>query len=309
MNTSLIIGAGTIGTALADHLTADGREVTLASRSGSARGDLRVASLDATDAAAVTAAARGHEVIVLTTSPREYHRWPELWPPMLDAAVAAASSTGAKLLMMGNLYAYGEGSRMPMTEHSPLLATDSKGLVRKALWETALAAHERGDLRCAEVRASDYFGPGAGRTAQLGSAFFTPAIAGRRTSVFGSPTAAHSWAYLPDIVRTLAAVAESDDAWGRPWHVPTAAPMSRAEIIEGVNAITGLSATATPYARWQLRMAGLFSPAIRAANDSLYQFSDPFISAAPETERVLGVTATEWDQSLPATVDWYRARP
>jgi hypothetical protein len=58
--------------------------------------------------------------------------------------------------MMGHLYPDGSPNGV-MTEHSPEMC----------------AAHDAGDIRTVEVRASDYFGPGANGTAHLGESFFT----------------------------------------------------------------------------------------------------------------------------------------
>lgn len=307
MSHHLVVGAGLIGTSLTRHLLDRGDQVALASRSGTQLPGAEAVRLDASDADALALAANGAETIFLVTNPREYHRWPELWPPVFHAAIDAARRSSARLVIMGNLYAYGESSIMPMTEHGPLLTTEAKGLVRKAGWELAKAAHDRGEIQAVEVRASDYFGPGAEKTAQLGAAFFRPVMAGKATRVFGSTTEPHSWSYLPDIVSTLAAAADYRGDWGRAWHVPTAEPLSRQQIAQQVNELTGSRGSVAPMPEWFLRALGLVVPLIRAANDSLYQFTRPFVIDASETERLLGVHATPWEESLPATVNWYRS--
>ncbi|MBG6212088.1 nucleoside-diphosphate-sugar epimerase [Cryobacterium sp. CAN_C2] len=256
-------------------------------------------TLDVTDTASLTAAARGCETIFLATSPIEYHRWAELWPPMFQAALDAAHQSGAKLVIAGNLYAYGEDAAMPMTEQSPLLTTEAKGLVRKNGWELALAAHRRGDIQAVEVRASDYFGPGAGKTAQLGGDFFKPVMAGKKLKIFGSATQKHCWTFLDDFATTLIAASDYQGEWGRAWLVPTDTPLSRTEITARVNMLTGQHAQVTPYGSALLRMLGLLSPTIRAANDSAYQFNRPFVVDATETTNLLGVTATQWQDAIP----------
>ncbi|MGO7983622.1 NAD-dependent epimerase, partial [Rhizobium johnstonii] len=100
-----------------------------------------------------------------------YHRWVTEWPPVFDAAIAAARASGAALVVMGNLYPYGEPTG-PMSESTPEITTETKGLVRRDGWARVREAGLRGDIRAVEVRASDYFGPGAGPTAHLGSRFF-----------------------------------------------------------------------------------------------------------------------------------------
>jgi nucleoside-diphosphate-sugar epimerase len=302
----LVIGAGIIGQALARDLVAQGDHVVLASRSGTSVPGATPLAVDASDAAALARAARNVSTIFLASGPREYSKWATLWPPVFDAVISAARATGADLVMLGNLYAYGEGSTMPLTEHSPLQATDSKGVVRKAGWQQALAAHNRGEIRAVEVRASDYFGPGAGATSQLGPDFFNPLIAGTTARVFGKTDQPHSWAYLPDITDTLIAAAEFEGEWGHAWHVPCAEPLTRAQLAARVNELTGTDADVASWPTWMLRAMGVFKPDVKAANELLSQFTHPFTSDACDTEHLLGVGATPWDVSLPATVNFYR---
>jgi len=302
----LVLGAGTVGTLLATRLAELGHNVAVASRSGSTAPGAKALQIDAADAVAVSSASAGVDTIFLATSPTQYHRWESLWPPMFTAAIEAARTSQAKLVMVGNLYAYGENTTMPMTETSPLLTNETKGLVRKAGWELARGATARGEIRAAEVRASDYFGPGAGKHAQLGSGFFAPVLRGKSVKVFGDPDVAHSWTYLEDIVSTLIATSDHAGNWGRAWHVPTNAPLTRTQIANQVNRLTGRHASLEPYSGALLRTLGVFSPSIRAANDSAYQVNKPFILDSSDTESLLGVQPTPWDDALATTVDWYR---
>jgi len=309
MTNYLIAGAGPVGKTLAARLISRGDNVLVASRSGMSVTGAQAVTLDATNTAALAAAAQNCETIFLATSPTAYHRWPEVWPPMFQSAIDAAHHSGAKLVIVGNLYAHGEGSAMPMTEQSPLLTNETKGRVRKEGWDLALAAHRRGDIQAVEVRASDYFGPGAGKTAQLGAGFFRPVMAGKKVSIFGSATAKHSWTFLEDFARTLIAASDYEGEWGRPWLVPTDEPLSRAEITARINSLTGNAAKVASYGSVLLRTLGIFSPGIRAANDSAYQFDRPFVVDATETTNLLGVTATKWHDALATTVAWYRENP
>jgi nucleoside-diphosphate-sugar epimerase len=195
---------------------------------------------------------------------------------------------------------------MPMTEHSPETTTESKGLVRKAGWAAMREAHERGEIRAVEVRASDYFGPGATATAHLGLRFFGPLLAGRRAGVIGDPHAAHSWAYLPDIADTLVAAARYRGEWGRVWHVPSASDLSRAEIAAQVTRRYGTKGGVYGYPDLMLRAAGLVSPMMREVHASSYQFTAPFIASSAETERELGVAASDWETAMVTTAESYR---
>lgn len=302
----LVLGAGPVGSTATRTFLDGGHEVTVATRSTTVLPGARAVGLDATDAAALTGAATGCSTIVVCTNP-PYHRWRSEWPPIVDAVIQAARSTGADIVMVGNLYSYGHAT-MPMTERSPEIPAESKGEVRRDLWGTLRAATERGDVRAVEVRASDYFGPGATGDAHLGTRFFGPILAGKRSSAVGDPDAAHSWAYLPDIAKTLVAASSYDGDWGRIWHVPAATDLSRTEICRQVDERYGVSGSVTGLPPWLLKAVGVFNPVLREVAASSYQMAAPFLSDATETERALGVTATPWERALDDTVAFYRGQ-
>jgi nucleoside-diphosphate-sugar epimerase len=300
MSSVLLIGAGLVGSAVAFQLVARGDDVTVATRSGTVLPGCRAIAANASDAAALTRAAQGASTVFLCSNP-PYPAWTSDWPPIFAATIAAATAAGTSLVAMGNLYPYGQAT-MPMTEHSAETTTESKGLVRAAGWAAMRAAHERGDLRAVEVRASDYFGPGATETAHLGARYFIPVLANRATGVVGDPDAAHSWAYLPDIAATLVAASDYTGDWGRVWHAPSSSNFSRRQIAEQL----GSTARIYGYPDVMLRALGAVNPMMREVRASSYQFRSDFISDSTETERELGVRATPWAEALAVTADSYR---
>lgn len=201
---------------------------------------------------------------------------------------------------MGNLYAYGRVSG-PMKEDSPLNPADRKGEVRRRMWETLLAAHEAGRIRAAEVRASDYFGPGAGQNAHLGPRFLGPLAASKTAWVVGNPALEHSWAYLPDIAATLAA-ASDDTAMGSVWHTPHSSRKSRLEIAGQVNRLLGSAGRVRPYPTLLFSIGGRLLPTVREIGATSYQFTAPFIAGSEHTEKVLGIRATDFETALQATL-------
>ncbi|KQO99572.1 NAD-dependent epimerase/dehydratase family protein [Leifsonia sp. Leaf264] len=301
----LIVGHGLIGSLLARELVARGDDVVVATRDGRAVPGAESAVADASDAASLGAAANGADTIFLVTNPR-YDQWPQLWPPIFEAAVAAAAASGAALVVMGNLYSYGD-PHGPMSETTAEATTEAKGMVRRDGWALVRGATESGVIRGVEVRASDYFGPGAGRNAHLGSDFFAPVLASKTASIVGGPDALHSWSYLPDIVATLIAATEYDGAWGRVWHVPSGEPRSRSDIVAEVNAGWGSQGRIRPYPTVVLKAIGLVNGEIREIVASSHQFRTPFVIDSTETERLLGVRATPWPEALRATVESVRS--
>ena len=98
----LVVGAGLIGTRLAEGLVARGDRVSVATRSGASVVGASSVVLDASDPVAMTAAAGGADTIFLCASP-PYPKWVSEWPPIYEAVIAAATATGASLVMAGNL--------------------------------------------------------------------------------------------------------------------------------------------------------------------------------------------------------------
>ncbi|MFG1822172.1 NAD-dependent epimerase/dehydratase family protein [Microbispora bryophytorum] len=309
MGKHVIVGAGQVGGGLAESLAERGHEVILVTRSGSGpkRPGISPVAADAGDASAMRRLAEGADALYNCANPR-YHRWPVDWPPIAASLLAAAESSGAVLVTLGNLYGYGpvDGS---MTEDLPLAATGTKGRVRARMWEEMRAAHEAGRVRVTEVRGSDYYGPRSSDQSYVGPRLLEPLFAGKPALVLSDPGIPHSWTYLPDVVRALAAAAEEERAWGRPWHVPTAPPVTIREFAEMVCEAGGLPA---PRLRrlpsWMLKAAGLVSPFLRALGETRYQFDRPYVLDSSASQAVLGFAPTPVEDGVKETVAWWRGR-
>ncbi|GAA3598630.1 NAD-dependent epimerase/dehydratase family protein [Klugiella xanthotipulae] len=301
----LVLGAGLIGTELTRQLVARGDTITLVTRRGTELPGTAALARDASDADGLIDAAAGAQTIFLCTNP-PYADWAAQWPPIFAAAIAAARATGARLVVMGNLYGYGRAEQ-PMTEHTPFQPAEGKGEIRAEGWRRIRAAQDRGEVRAVEVRASDYVGPYAGATAHLGRDFFAALLASKTARVVGSPTEPHAWSYLPDIAATLIAAADAtaDSHWGRAWVVPSTT-RTRVEIAREINEAYGCAGRVARLPRGLLRAAGLVSGNLREVARSSYQFEAPFLLDSTETERELGVSATPWSEVLAATVASYR---
>lgn len=296
----LILGAGPVAAALAARLLASGHDVAAATRSGTQLPGVAPLRLDAADPGALTRAARGSDVIFIGTNP-PYHQWAAQWPPLIESAASAAAATGARIVLMGNLYAYGVPDG-PMREDSPLRPADTKGKVRQHIWERLQQLQAEGKIQATEVRASDYFGPGSKAHAHLGPRFLRPILESKTAWVVGNPALAHSWAYLPDIAATLQA-ASVESAMGRAWLVPHSSEQDRLSIAEQVNSLAGSRGRVHSYPGLLWKLGGKLSPAMREIGASSYQFAHRFVVDSRETERSLGVSATPFSQALQLSVE------
>jgi nucleoside-diphosphate-sugar epimerase len=306
----LIIGAGVMGSRVAEMLTAQGHRVSVVSRHGSGPAGVTHVVADAADAGAMARLAEGAAVIYNCVNP-PYHRWPADWPPIAASLLAAAERSGAVLVTLSNLYAYGPATRSlgvsgydeahPMTEATPLAATGRKGRVRARVWQDALAAHQAGRVRVAEVRASDFVGSGA--TSALGERIVGRVRQGKSVSVLGRVDRPHSWSFTEDVARMLAVAGTDPRAWGHAWHVPSNEPLSQRQAIDDFARAAGVGkvrvGTLPPVL---LRGMGLVWPLMRELRETEYQFRDGFVMDSSAAQATFGLKPTPWEEIVAATV-------
>ena len=299
MSHHIVVGAGSIGAGTALELVRRGHQVTVITRSGSgpADPDITRVALDITDADALTAAAEGAAVIYNCVNP-PYHRWPTDWPPMAAAFLAAAERTGA-LVIMAPLYLYGHVDA-PMTEQTAENTTGAKGRTRKKIWHDALAAHQAGKVRVAEVRAGDFFGPGTDKTSFLGIQVLSRAKKGKKVRMLvGDVDAPHAWTYTPDVATMMAVAGTDDRSWGRAWHVPTNPARSVGQVAADAAAICGQPVPAVSVLPKSVMTAvGVFVPFVKELRETRHQFDHPFVLDSSAAQQTFGLAPTPWTEAL-----------
>jgi nucleoside-diphosphate-sugar epimerase len=308
----VIFGTGAIGLATMEALRRRGETVRMVNRSGTAPvpDDVEVLGGDAGDPAFATAAADGAQVVYQTLNP-PYHRWVELFPGLQAGVLAAAQSSGARLVSMENVYMYGRPGGQPLTEDRPYAAHTKKGQLRARMARELLAAHQAGRVQVAIGRASDYFGPGGGAQSNLGDRVFPAALAGKTASVLGDPDQPHTYTYIPDIGEGLAVLGEHPDAAGEVWHLPND-PQTRTtrQLVEIIYRLAGQPQTkvrGTPVLL--LRAIGVFNPTVRELVELQYEFKEPFIVDSGKITAKFDLHATPVEQALADTLASYRGEP
>lgn len=306
MNHHVIIGAGPVGSGIAELLAQRGTPVTVVTRSGSGINHPLVTKLkaDATDADALGRAAAGAAAIYNCANP-PYHKWASDWPPMHRAMMTAAERSGAVLVMMDNLYAFGSGSGMPMREGDAMNATGTKGAMRARMARELLEAHATGRLRGTLARASDFYGPQVLGSA-LGDRVVPRVLVGKKVSLLGALDVQHSISYMGDVANTLVTIAEDERAWGKPWHVPNAPAPTQREAVQALATAAGTTVKVTAVPKLALSALGLFVPMMRELKETWYQFAEPWVTDCTLTEQTFGLAATPLEDGAAATVGWWR---
>jgi nucleoside-diphosphate-sugar epimerase len=304
----LVLGAGQIGPLVAERLLARGLRVRIARKSAapSRLAGVETVAIDVRDPAAVAKAAEGAAVVYHCANPL-YHQWQELLLPMTRGIVEGSARAGARLVVLDNLYMYGDTARMH--EEAPVAPVSKKGALRAEAAKLMLDADARGDLRVAIGRAADFFGPDAPLGAAFGERFFRRVLAGKSGECLGDPDMPHAYSYTPDVAAGLVALGlapRAEDARGV-WMLPVQPAESTRAVIGRFAEALGRTIGASTVPTWILRAMGLLSPVIREVVEMTYQWRQPFAVDDAKFRAAFGFGATAWDEAIGATAAWGRA--
>jgi nucleoside-diphosphate-sugar epimerase len=303
----VVLGAGQAGLEIARQLLENARAVRVVTRDGRDVGIPGVESFpaDVTDPAQVRTAVEGARVAYFAVAP-PYHR-PEDFPPLVDGSIAGLAGTGVRLVVVDNLYLYGPTGGAPIREDLPYRATGRKGRVRAEMAERFLAAHRDARVPVTICRASDFFGPRA-PFSPVGERFWRPLVTGKAPEVFGNPGLPRTYTYLPDFARALIELGSRDEALGSAWHVPSAPPVTTLRFVEMAARAAGVRPRISRVSRTGLRIAGLFMPEAKETVELWYEFDQPYVVDSSRFEAIFRARATPLEESIPATVAWWRDR-
>ena len=293
----VVVGAGPVGSALAELLANAGEKVIVVTRSGSGptHKNITRAVADVSDLSKLLEIAPKAVAIYNCANP-DYHQWVKEWPPMAAAFMKYAEKTGAVLVTCSNLYGYGPVD-VPMIESLPLNAPGVNGKVRAQMWLEAKALHDAGRIKATEVRGSDYVC--AGEQSRVGSRVMPKILAGKTAQVLGDIEVKHTWTYPLDVARLMQIVATDSKAWGKAWHVPSNEPKTQQELVSELAAVAGIKSprlSSVPNVMWNL--LALFNPLMKALKETAYQMQRTYILDDSAARKAFGMQPTSWKQIL-----------
>lgn len=271
----LVLGArGRFGLAATEAFSSAGWEVKAQSRHADAAWPTGVEgiSCDARDASALKKAACGADVVVNALNPL-YTDWERHAKRLAGNALAAAESSGALLMLPGNIYNFGRLLPSRLNEATPQVPDTSKGRIRIEMEGEMRAAADR-QVNSVVVRAGDFFG-GRGRGSWFDLVIAKSLPKGIMT--YPGPTdTLHAWAYLPDLAETFVRLAGIRHAIRgfRQYHFAGHA-FTGIELHRALEKITGktLRIGTMPWAL--IRIASPFSPMMKAISEMRYLWQRP----------------------------------
>ena len=306
MTRQVVFGTGQIGRLIVEQLVDTGAHVVAVNRTGRATlPGAQVVAGDATDPAFTTRVSAGADVVYFCLNAANYARWGDEFPPLQSAVLAGAAAAGARLVVLDNLYAYGPTHGGPLVETLQARPSSAKAATRAAMTDQLLQAQTTGQVEVAIGRASDYFGPGATRSA-LGETVFAPALTGRTAQVMGDPNQPHSYSYTPDVATALITLGQRAGATGSVWHLPISETRTTRQVIDRVYELAGHRPKMFAAGATTLRLFGLVKPPMREFLHTLYQFTDPWVVDDTKYRTAFGDPTTPLDQALATTLRWYR---
>jgi nucleoside-diphosphate-sugar epimerase len=304
----VVFGAGQVGDPLARILLAAGCRVRVVRRSSRPVADgAEQAAGDATDPAFCADAASGAAVVYHCMNPAyTTSEWGRLIPLYMENLITAAARSGARLVVLDNLYMLGRPGGRPMNEDTPIQPCSRKGEIRARAATRLFEAHARGAVRATMARASDYYGPG-GTMTHLGDVFWKDVVAGKPGPMLLDPDAVHTYHYVPDVAAGLAAIGlAKDDVTGRPWMLPCAPAGTARDLVGRLSLALGREIRIAAMPALMRRAAGWFIPMLREIEEMMYQWAEPFVVDDRRFRERFPVRPANPEAAARATVDWAR---
>lgn len=220
----------------------------------------------------MSAAARGCDLIVNGLNPPNYHDWARQLPQITEAVLAAAQTSGATVLLPGNVYVYGTQPG-PWDETTPYAPCSRKGAIRVALEERYRAAAEAG-RQTIVLRGGDYLTPEPADT--LMEIVYLRKLARGVVTSLGDPDVPRAYSWLPDMGRIGAALADRRATLPAFCDVPVPGlTFSLRELTAQLEARTGRRLRIKRFPWWLLCVASPFWELAREMREMRYLYDTP----------------------------------
>lgn len=250
----------------------------------------------------MTEAAAGADVIINGLNPPGYHNWAKTIPAITAQVIAAAQSSGATVIIPGNIYNFGNqpGTFDENTAQTPCA---KKGQIRVDMEQ----AYRDAGVQTIILRAGNFIDPN-------GNGDFMSMLAMRNISkgtltAAGDPDAMQAYAYVPDWAQAALALAEKRDTLGQFEDVPFPGhSFTTHQLRDTVAAATGRTVKVSPFPWWLMTVLAPFWELAREMREMRYLYSMPHRISGTKFNRLLpNFKPTNLDDvmlnGLPADID------
>lgn len=255
---------------------------------------------DVADKQAVLEAAKGVDVMIHAVG-LPYQVWDKQHLPILQNVLDVATQTGARFVLVDNVYAYGRVSGQPITEETPKRPHTKKGAIRLQMEKMIEASH----VSYLIVHFPDFYGPNA--TSGLLDRTFRAMLANQTAYYVGDQQIAREFIYTPDGAKALVILSEKDDAYNQHWHVPGAGTITGKEIIAIVKEQLFYKKKVKTATKRMIRLLGIFNPMMREYVEMFYLNEQPLILNGQKYQTQIGsIPQTDYEQGIKQTIAYMK---
>jgi nucleoside-diphosphate-sugar epimerase len=288
-----------------------GESVRMVNRSGKmdeVPSGVEVIASDLYNPANVREVTRGAQIVYQSAQP-PYHDWVDKFPQLQKSIIDGLTGSNTKLVLVENLYMYGDPDGKPLTEDTPYRSHTRKGRVRGEISKAAFEAHQQGRIQVTSARGGNFFGPW-GTESTMGARAFYPLLRGKPAQLIGRIDLPHTHTFIGDFGKALIILGERTEADGQAWHVPNDQPrMTQAELVRMFAEEAGLEPKMSSMGKLMMTIGGFFIPAAKETVEMMYEFEAPFIIHSTKFEQTFGVKAAPIREAIKETVAWYKSHP
>jgi nucleoside-diphosphate-sugar epimerase len=131
------------------------------------------------------------------------------------------------------------------------------------------------------------------------------AAAGKAVNWLGRADTPREAAFVPDAMRTVADLAEREEAYGTDWGLPGSGPLTARRLADLAAAHLGRPVAVRAVAGWPLRVLALIHPGLRQIRPMIPQYVRPVRYNTSKLRGLLGsVATTPFEEAVPRTLDW-----
>jgi nucleoside-diphosphate-sugar epimerase len=250
------------------------------------------------------AAANSDIVYLMAGLPYRARLWESHWPVIMANVIDSCRKSGSKLVFFDNVYMYDREHLGSMDEDTPVRPTSRKGRVRAEIADQLMAAVQSADVEGLIARCADFYGPGKPHTSVLTVTVFERLAAGKAAQWLLADDCAHSFTYVPDAARGTAMLANSDDTYGKVWHLPTApTPPTGRQWIEAIASQLDAEPRVQVVSRPLLTMLGLAIPDLRELREMAYQYDRDYDFRSDKFNQRFSFQPTAYEQGIRTIVE------
>jgi nucleoside-diphosphate-sugar epimerase len=195
-----------------------------------------------------------------------------------------------------------------MTESTPYNPCSIKGKIRYEIDEMLLKEMNSGVLKALIATSADFYGPRTQKTSVAGIMVFEKMKKGKAAQWFVDAKQPHSFTYTPDAAIALYMLAESENAYGQKWHLPTAKPaLTGSEFISIAAKYMHAKNKVQTLPKWLVKLIGLFVPIMNELGEMLYQNEFPYVFDSSKFEKAFRFKPTTYEEGIRITAGWWLA--